>query len=121
MQMVCVERVGAFTARQWDEQTRKYVVGAQTHGCSLPTFWWDRRWRDGAPADVVDLVERYGGCNHWGGEEAYSEERRKEIENGTKALRCDRLDSDQRKLRKKYPRKAQVLRLIDAASTYEGE
>jgi hypothetical protein len=81
----------------------------------------DRGWREGAPADVVDLVERYGGCNHWGGEEAYSEERRKEIEDGAKRLRCDRLDADQRKLRKKYAHKPRVLRVINAASTYEGE
>ena len=31
---------------------------------------------------------------HWGGEEGYSEERRKEIEDGVKRLRCDRLDTD---------------------------
>jgi hypothetical protein len=121
MQMVCVDSVGEFTVRRWNEEKRTYTVSAQSPGCSLPTSGLDRGWRDGTPADVVDLVERYGGCNHWGGEEAYSAERRKEIEDGAKRLRCDRLDADQRKLRKRYAHKTRVLRVINAASTYEGD
>jgi hypothetical protein len=121
MQMVCVESVGEFAVRRWSEEKRTYVVAARSSGCSLPTSGLDRRWRDNMPADVVDLVERYEGCNHWGGEEAYSEERRKEIENGAKRLRCNRLDADRQKLRKRYAHKPPVLRVIDAASTYEGD
>jgi hypothetical protein len=121
MQMVCVDSVGEFTVRRWNQEKRAYVVGARSPGCSLPTPRLDRGWRDGTPADVVDFVERYGGCNHWGGEEAYNEERRKEIEDGAKRLRCDRLDADQRKLRKRYAHKPRVLGVINAASTYEGE
>jgi hypothetical protein len=75
-------------------------------------------WRDGLPADVVRFVERYGGCNHWGGEEPYSKERRKEIDDGARRLRCDRLDADGRKLRKKYAGKPNVVRIIDAAEAY---
>jgi hypothetical protein len=121
MQMVCVDSVGELTVRRWNEKKRTYVVSAPSPGCSLPTLSLDRGWREGTPADVVDLVERYGGCNHWGGEEAYNEERRKEIEDGARRLGCDRLDADQRKLRKKYAQKPRVLRVINAASTYEGE
>lgn len=121
MQMVCVDGVSEFTVRRWNEEKRRYVAGAQSPGCSIPTQGLERGWRDGTPADVVDFVERYGGCNHWGGEEGYSEERRKEIEDGVKRLRCDRLDADQQKLRKKYAHKPRVLRVINVADTYEGE
>lgn len=121
MQMVCVDSVGAFTVRRWNEEKRTYIVSARSPGCSLPMPGLDRGWRDGTPADVVDLVERYGGCNHWGGEEAYNEERRTEIEEGAKRLRCDRLDADQQKLRKRYAHKPRILRVINAASAYEGD
>jgi hypothetical protein len=80
-----------------------------------------RSWRKGTPADVVDLVERYGGCNHWGGEEGYDAERRKEIEAGVKALGCDRIEDDQRKLQKKYRGEPAILRTIDLANSYEDE
>ncbi len=121
MQMVCVDSVGEFTVRRWTEEKRAYVLSAPAPGCSLPAPGLDRGWRDGTPADVVDFVERYGGCNHWGGEEAYSEERRKEIEDAAKRLRCDRVDADEQKLRKKYAHKPRVLRVINVASTYEGD
>jgi len=119
MQMVCVESVSEFTVRRWSEEKRAYVVGAQTPGCSLSNGALDHRWRDGMSLDVVDLVERDGGCNHGGGEEPYSAERRKEIEDGAKRLGCDRLDADQRKLRKKYGHRPRVVRVIDVASDYE--
>lgn len=121
MQMVCVESVGDFTARQWSKATRTYVVGPPTPGCAVGTEVFARGWRSGTPSDVVDLVERYGGCNHWGGEEGYNEERRKEIEDAVKSLKCDRLDADQRRLRKKYAHRPKALRVIEAASTYEND
>ena len=121
MQMVCVDSVGDLTVRRWNDEKRMQTVSARSPGCSLPTLGLDRGWRDGTPADVVDLVERYGGCNHWGGEEGYNEERRKEIEDGVKRLGCDRIEADRRKLRKKYARKPKVLRVINAADTYDNE
>jgi hypothetical protein len=121
MQMVCVDSVGEFTVRRWNERKRTYTVTASSPGCSLPLPSLDRDWRDGTPADVIDLVERYAGCNHWGGEEAYSKERRKEIEEGAKRLRCDRLDADEQTLRKRYAGKPRVMHVINAASTYEGD
>jgi hypothetical protein len=80
-----------------------------------------RSWRKGTPADVVHLVERYGGCNHWGGEEGYDAERRQEIEAGMEALGCDRIEDDQHKLQKKYRGKPAILRTIDLASSYEDD
>ncbi|HVV48330.1 MAG TPA: hypothetical protein VHO06_01605 [Polyangia bacterium] len=121
MQMVCVESVGELTVRRWDNGKRGYFVDGPVPGCALPTSDLGRHWRDGMPADVVGLVERFAGCNHWAGEEGYSEERRKEIEDNVNRLRCERLEADQRKLRKKYARKPPVLRVIDAANDYEGD
>jgi hypothetical protein len=80
-----------------------------------------RNWRKGLPRDVIDFIERQGACNHWGGEEAYDEERRREIEAGVKGLACERLDRDQRRLRKKYARAAKVIDAIDAAESYQGD
>ncbi len=121
MQMVCVESVGELTVRRWDNGKRGYVVDGPSPGCALPTSGLGRYWRDGTPADVVRLVERFAGCNHWAGEEGYSAERRKEIEAGVNRLRCERIEADQQRLRKKYARKPPVLRVIDAANDYEGD
>ena len=121
MQLVCIDGVSEFSVRRWSEEKRTYIVSAQSPGCSLPTAGLARGWRDGMPADVVDFVERYGGCNHWGGEEGYSEERRREIEDGAKRLRCERLESDEQKLRKRHAHRPRVLRVINLASTYEGD
>lgn len=118
-QIVCIERVGKFTVRRWDDEKGTYVDGGQSRGCSLPKLALDAHWHDGAPADVIDLVERYGACTHWGGEEAYDKQRRKEIEQGVERLKCDQLDGDKRRLRAKYARKRRVLRVLDAASTYD--
>ena len=80
-----------------------------------------RRWRKGAPADVVELVERYGGCNHWGSEEGYSPERREEIAAGWQASGCDGIEAEQRRLQKKYRGKPAILRTLDLADTYEDD
>lgn len=77
-------------------------------------------WRDGLPPDVVDHVKRLVACNHWAGEEPYSKDRRKEIEAGMKRDRCGRIDADEKKLRKKYAGKPDVLRTIDAAQKLAG-
>jgi hypothetical protein len=78
-------------------------------------------WRKGLPKDVIEFVERYGICNHFGGEEVYSPERAREIEAGVKGLYCDLLDRDQRRLRKKYAGKAKALDAIDSASSFDGD
>jgi hypothetical protein len=119
MQMVCVDSVGEFTVRRWDDKKRAHVVGGRTPGCAVPTPTLDPRWREELPADVVDLVERYSGCIHFGGEEGYDEARRKEIADSVAQLKCDRLDKDQQELRKKYAHKRRVLRVVNAASAYD--
>jgi len=121
---MCRQRLDALVA----ELVRRKIPGVRVHqgACWAP----DRaglvrnevdesslgpKWRDGLPANVIDYVERRGGCNHWGGEEPYSKERRKEIDEGARRLRCDRIDADERKLRRKYADRPDVLRVIDAA------
>lgn len=69
-----------------------------------------------APADVKAVVDRWEGCNHWGGEEPYDKERAREIDDALKALRCDRLARDTSSLRRRYKGHARVQRLIE--STY---
>jgi D-alanyl-D-alanine carboxypeptidase len=81
-------------------------------------FPFGPNWRKGLPADVVALVERFGGCNHWGGEEGYSPARRKEIDNGARKLGCGRLDADVRRLQAKYARKPRIVELISAAHNF---
>lgn len=69
-----------------------------------------------APADVRKLVDRWEGCNHWGGEEPYDKERGREIDDALEVLRCDRLPRDTLSLRRRYKGNARVQRLIE--STY---
>ena len=73
-----------------------------------------------APQAVRALIERRAGCNHWTGEEPYDEPRRREIERAVRDLRCDTLDMDERKLRKRYARHPGVLRLIERTRDADG-
>jgi hypothetical protein len=103
---------------------------AFTEGANLVSRFWvvpdvvfpfGPNWKKGLPVDVVDLVERFGGCNHWGGEEGYSPARRKEIDDGVRKLGCARLDADTRRLKKKYAGRPRVVEMIDAAPRFEGD
>jgi hypothetical protein len=67
----------------------------------------------GMPKDVVSYISRAAECHHWGGEEAYDKERSEEIEQAAKRLRCDQLDSDEKKFRLKYKKNPTVLARID--------
>jgi len=46
------------------------------------------------PAAMRPLVDRYYGCQHWGGEEPYDAERAAQIEAAVTKLKCDVLDAD---------------------------
>lgn len=58
--------------------------------------------KKGQPKDVALFIDRYVECNHWGGEEPYNAERRKEILTAVTRLRCLQLDIDEKVLLKKY-------------------
>jgi cytochrome c556 len=71
--------------------------------------------KKGQPKDVVRFIDRYVECVHWGGEEPYDAERRKEILAAVTRLRCSKLDADEKAIRKKYTNKPRVLNAIDRA------
>jgi hypothetical protein len=58
--------------------------------------------KKGQPKDVALFMDRYVQCNHWGGEEPYDADRRKEILAAVTRLRCQQLDADEKALLKKY-------------------
>jgi hypothetical protein len=68
---------------------------------------------DRSPQDVATFIDRRIGCNHWGGEGGTEyPERERQVRHALAALRCDRIDQDDRALRMKYRRKPQVLELL---------
>ncbi|MGZ3792493.1 MAG: hypothetical protein ACXVCP_09100 [Bdellovibrio sp.] len=50
------------------------------------------------PLDVLDIVDRKAGCGHWAGEYGYDDERKKEIAKALKDLKCDKFESDLKKI-----------------------
>jgi hypothetical protein len=67
------------------------------------------------PSDVVKMIDRYVGCNHWGGEEPYDEERRKEINQAISSLRCETLEKDEEMIFKRYGKNRRVLEILESA------
>lgn len=63
----------------------------------------------GQPKQVADLIDRIVECNHWGGEEPYDAERAKEIHEAASELRCQYLESDEKRLLKRYPKSSKAL------------
>lgn len=66
----------------------------------------------GLPSDVVALLKRVDSCDHWTGEEPYSKEREDEIVAAVTKLKCDDIDSDKKKLLKKYAKQKNVVKKI---------
>ena len=66
-----------------------------------------------APSAVGALIERKAECEHWAGEDPYDKARRREIEQAVTALHCDRIDSDEAGLRRRYRASPAVLKLLD--------
>lgn len=56
----------------------------------------------GQPKDVAAIAERIAMCRHFAGEDPYDAARRKEIASAMKKYRCDKLDTDEAVLRKRY-------------------
>jgi hypothetical protein len=69
--------------------------------------------KKGQPEDVVQFINRHVECVHWGGEEPYDEERKKEIFAAVEKLGCLQLDDNERALRKKYAKDSGVLKAVD--------
>jgi len=54
------------------------------------------------PADVRRFADRVEQCNHWAGEEAYDADRRRQINQAFDRLRCDLLQRDAARLRRRH-------------------
>lgn len=67
------------------------------------------------PKDVIELIDRLVGCNHWSGEEPYDAERRKEISSAMKDLKCKRLEQDELAARKRYAKKPDTIKALQKA------
>jgi hypothetical protein len=67
------------------------------------------------PRDVVKMIDRYVGCNHWSGEEPYDEERRKEINRAISSLSCETLEKDEKKILRMYSKNRRALETLKSA------
>ena len=67
------------------------------------------------PRDVRVHIGRQINCDHWLGEEPYDADRRREIDHAVRALRCEVLDREERRLRRRYARSPAVLKAISEA------
>ena len=67
------------------------------------------------PKDVIALIDRLVGCNHWSGEDAYDAERKQEIAAAIADLKCERLQKDVAMARKRYARRPDTLKILQAA------
>lgn len=79
-----------------------------------PTPWQVKfnTYVKGLPQDTISLLERVDGCEHFGGEESYDEQRRKEILEAVTKLKCDTIDRDRDALLKKYENKTEIVNKI---------
>jgi hypothetical protein len=67
------------------------------------------------PAAMAPLLERYYGCQHWGGEEPYDADRAAQIEAAVTKLECHALDADIAAFRSAHAEQADVLSTWDRA------
>ncbi|GJE73275.1 hypothetical protein [Methylorubrum podarium] len=72
------------------------------------------------PADAAAYVARRKGCHHWGGEEAYDAARGRDIAAALTSLRCDAIDADEARLRRRYGKDPAILRAFDEADGESG-
>ncbi len=79
-----------------------------------PTPWQAKfnSYIKGLPKDAVSLLERIDGCDHFGGEEPYDEQRKKEILKAVTKLKCDNLNKDRNALLKKYKKQTSIVNKI---------
>jgi hypothetical protein len=64
------------------------------------------------PSEIKTLINRMGFCHHLGGEEAYDEDRKKELNRLWEENACDSVDSDVKKAKAKYKKDKSVLKAI---------
>lgn len=67
-----------------------------------------------APREIGAFAERRAECEHWAGEEPYDKPRAREIASAVAKLRCERLEADERALRRRYAGQPRMLELLEA-------
>jgi hypothetical protein len=78
-----------------------------------------RREFHAAPRLVRSFLERRAGCNHWGGEEGYDAERARQIADAVHTLRCDRIEADERRLKRRYAKSRRIRWLLAATRDWD--
>jgi len=71
--------------------------------------------KKGQPKDVIELIDRLVGCNHWSGEDAYDAERGQEIASALADLKCERLEEDVAVARKRYAKRPSTIKVLQKA------
>jgi hypothetical protein len=72
----------------------------------------------GLPTDAAEVVRRAEGCVHWQGEEPFDQERRKQIEDALRELKCAKLRDDNTLLQAKYQSNEAVTKVLDYLEKY---
>jgi len=70
-----------------------------------------REWH-AAPRPVRAFLVRRAGCNHWGGEEGYDAERATQISDAARKLRCNRIEADEKRIKRQYAKSRRVRWLL---------
>lgn len=65
-----------------------------------------------APREIGAFLERRAECEHWAGEEPYDRARTREIATAVAKLRCERIEADEARLRRRYAGRPDVLKLL---------
>lgn len=78
-----------------------------------------RRELPAAPPAVRAFLVRRAGCNHWGGEEGYDAERAAQIAEAVRKLRCDRIEADERRIKRTYAKSSRVRWLLTATRDWD--
>jgi hypothetical protein len=72
------------------------------------------------PREVARFIERRTGCNHFAGEfNGDRSERDREVTKAMRELRCDRLEADEARLRRRHAAKPQVLNALTASRDWQ--
>lgn len=67
----------------------------------------------GQPKDIQTFLERSAACQHFGGEEGYDAERRAFLNKQWKKYKCERIDRDLLRLKKKYAKQRNHLKILE--------
>lgn len=95
------------------------LMAAAAMMTASPTEARVRRALHAAPRPVRAFLVRRAGCNHWGGEESYDAERAKQIADAVHALRCNRIEPDARRIKRRYAKSRRVRWLLAATRDWD--